>query len=223
MMRDSDRYKIAIVDDELSASNKLVDFLKRFGSENGAEFESVCFSDGLDFLDSYSAEWSVVFMDIDMKIYNGIKTAEKLREKDSAVLLVFVTNLAQFAVTGYKFNSADYLVKPYDYKDFSFTMKQLLKKLKSDDDGEIIIRSGSGNSRVKEGHVTHIEVFGHKVVYHTDTGDMESWGTLSAVQSYLSARFVKCNVSTLVNLDRVSAVRDDEVTVGDFVIPVSRR
>lgn len=217
-------YKVAIVDDEIVAREKLAGFLDRFARENDCAFECVFFSDGIDFIDKYTADYAIVFMDIDMKIFNGMRTAEKLREKDSEVLLVFVTNLAQFAAAGYKVNATDYLVKPYEYSELSFTLRQLMSKLLGRTKEDILIKSGSGNKRVSADSICFIEVFGHKVVYHTDIGDIESWNSLSSVIKALPHGFVKCNVSTLVNLARVSAIRDDEVIVsGKKVLSISRR
>ena len=222
-MMSKETYKIAIVDDETEASDKLASYLERFAIEKGCVFDCVFFSDGINFIDKYSADYDIVFMDIDMKIYNGMRTAERLREKDSEVLLVFVTNLAQFAAAGYKVNAADYLVKPYDYSELAFTLSQLLSGLEGRKKREIVIKNGSGNKRIAASNISYIEVYGHKVVYHTDIGDIESWASLSAVIEGLPYGFAKCNVSTLVNLARVSAIRGDSVIVGDTELSVSRR
>ena len=56
--------------------------------------------------------YDLVFMDVEMPFMDGLKTAKKLREKDSQVVLVFVTKLFQYAVNGYEYDAADYIIKP---------------------------------------------------------------------------------------------------------------
>ena len=54
----------------------------------------------------------VALLDIDMPQMNGLEAAGKLREIDSAVVIVFVTFLAKYATRGYKYDALDYMVKP---------------------------------------------------------------------------------------------------------------
>ena len=51
-------------------------------------------------------------MDIDMPYLDGMSAARKLREADQSVCIIFVTNLARFAVQGYEVSAFDFMVKP---------------------------------------------------------------------------------------------------------------
>ena len=62
----------------------------------------------------------MILMDIGLPKINGMDAAAKLREIDSSVLLIFVTNMAQFAVKGYEVDAFDFMVKPVSlHKSFS--------------------------------------------------------------------------------------------------------
>ena len=103
-------FKIAIVEDNRAAMEKLQGYLERYAQENNEKFDIASFGDALAFLDSYRRIYDMVFMDIELPFINGMEAAQRLREIDKQVVLLFVTNMAQFAVKGYEVDALDYLV-----------------------------------------------------------------------------------------------------------------
>ena len=86
--------------------------------EKGVEFETEHFSEAYSFLTNYTARFDIVLMDIELPGLNGMDAAEKLRRIDKNVVLIFITNMAQFAVRGYAVDAMDFIVKPVSYYDF---------------------------------------------------------------------------------------------------------
>ena len=69
-------------------------------------------------------------MDIDLKDReNGIQISTRLREIDPDVCLVFITNLAQYAIQGYRVNAFDYIVKPINEYDFNQRIASISKMI----------------------------------------------------------------------------------------------
>ena len=98
--------RIAIVEDEDQEAQILSDCLNKYAQEHKCVYSIQRFSDGVAFLSAEKAVFDLVFMDVEMPFMDGLKTAEKLREKDSQTVLVFVTKLFQYAVNGYEYNAA---------------------------------------------------------------------------------------------------------------------
>lgn len=64
-------------------------------------FSITWYPNGFDFLEGWHRDADIVFMDSDMPDMNGMETAHRMREADTNVVLIFVTNLAQYAIGGY--------------------------------------------------------------------------------------------------------------------------
>ena len=92
---------IAIVEDEKNAADELIENLGIFFQNVGVQADIRWFSDPVTFLDRYKAEFDIVFLDIEMPHINGMEVAQRLRKIDAGVMIIFVSNMAQYALSGY--------------------------------------------------------------------------------------------------------------------------
>lgn len=97
--------------------------------KNNLEYSSNIYRNGLDILSKYMPIYDIIFIDIEVPYVNGLKGAEKIRELDSVVILVFITNLKQYALKGYEVDAMDFLVKPISYTAFSTMMSRIMKRI----------------------------------------------------------------------------------------------
>lgn len=103
-------YHIAIVEDEKEFRDQLRNYLKYYESEFHIEFQISEFEDGEDILRDYKNEYDIILLDIEMPRLNGMDAAELIREKDEEVVLMFITNMAQYAIRGYSVGALDLCV-----------------------------------------------------------------------------------------------------------------
>ena len=215
--------RIAIVEDERRERAHLRDCLAYMAEKEQLEFDIVEFGSGEEFLGGYQPDYDIVLMDIELPSINGMETAKALRRLDSFVLLVFVTNMVQYAVSGYEVNALNYILKPVNRFDFALKMNKAISRTTKRTEESIQIRTGKDLYMLPVAAIRYLEVDGHYIVYHTTEGDYSEYITLKEAEKKLNKPyFVRCNRCYLVNLKYVSAVRDDVVQVGRDELLISR-
>ena len=60
-----------------------------------------------------------------MSAMDGMSAAEEIRKKDSDVVIIFITNMPQYAIRGYAVEALDYVLKPVSYFAFSQRLSKL--------------------------------------------------------------------------------------------------
>ena len=201
----------------------MTDYVKRFGEEAGIDLETVTFESGKLFLKDYKMIYDIIIFDIDMPGINGIDTARKLRETDSNVTIIFVTNIAQYAINGYEVDAVDYILKPVSYYDFSMKFHRTVAKAAQKKEHIIKVETAEGTRKLRLPALVYVEVLSHYLYFHTTKRDYRSRGNISDVEKELEKyNFVRIHRSYIVNLRYVNKVLSKEVTVGDKVLPVSR-
>lgn len=212
--------RAVIVEDNENEAKKLAAYLERYGEEHGENIVIDAYPDAVVFLSRFSSDADIILMDIDMPDLGGMDAARKLRTFDPIVPLVFVTALSSFAVQGYSVGAFDFLVKPYSYKALTYTLDRVSSRSKCSD---ISVRNSGGTVRIPLDSIYYVEVNKHRVLYHTDSGTVDVWGSMKYVSEALPEDiFVRCGVSYLVNLSNVTGITDDFVIVGGDAVRISR-
>ena len=91
-------YHITIVEDEISFATQLQEYLKQYEEENDVRFKISVFGDGAEILEDYQPLYDIILLDIEMPKVNGMKAAEEIRAQDADVTLMFITNMANYAI-----------------------------------------------------------------------------------------------------------------------------
>lgn len=217
------RYKVAVVEDDKKSSALLASFIDRYAKENGAIIQTETFENGVLFLEKYTPDFDVVFMDIEMPALNGMDTAKELRSIDEYVVLIFVTNMAQYAINGYEVGALDFVLKPVSYFSFSLKIKKALSySLRQKDDG-ICLETIEGPVKLRTADIYYLETEKHYIIIHTSNGDYKMRASMTETEDlFKNKSFARCNTSYLVNLSYVSKIKKDTVFVGEEELPVSR-
>ena len=216
---------IAIVEDDKKYSKLLESFLERYSKENDVKFKVDVFDDGLKFIMSCDVgKYNIIFMDVEMPRLDGIKTSRKLRATDKNASLIFVTNMAKYAVIGYEVDALDFIVKPVDYFNFSLKLEKAVRvqtKLMQD---VILVGVGGGFTKLKTSDIQYVESSLHFVIYHTENEQIKSRASMKDTEKKLEAmNFARCNNAYLVNLACVKKVTGDEVIMDDGqILSISR-
>ena len=208
--------RIAVVEDDDIAAKTIQDYIDRYSSENTASFSVVRFNNAVSLLFQYTSEYDIIFMDIQMPYLNGIDAAHRLRSIDEKVILIFTTNLRQYAIEGYEVDATGYLVKPINYYDFALKLEKAIRRLPFISRADIVLSTKSGNIRLALENIRYVEISGHWVLFHTLSGEFSHYSTLNKIEEQISSEtFVRCNSCYLVNLDYVQRIEGQFVVLND--------
>ena len=215
--------RIAVVEDDKTYAAQLKEYLVRYGTEKNQKISVALFPDGEDIVTDYSAEFDIILMDVEMTFMDGMTTAERIREKDNEVVSIFITNMPQYAIQGYKVDALDYVLKPISYFAFSQRIDRALTRVKKKEATYITVAQKGGKKKLNVDKICYVEVRDHDLIYHSTKGDIVTKSSMKEAEDTLGGtKFFRCNRCYLVNLEYVEDFRGNDVTVASDVIQVSR-
>lgn len=213
---------ISIVEDDDAFADALKRFLIQYQQINNVSLQISRYHNGAEFLEHYRTETDIVLMDIEMPVMDGMATAHALRRLDTEVVLIFVTNLAQYAIRGYEVEALDYIVKPISYPHFALKMDKAMRKLPTRDNW-YVIPTREGQVRIDCSRIYYVESKDHLALFHTADGLFEARLTLSSVeQSMRRLGFSRPSNSFLLNLRHVQTVRNNQVIIHSETFSIGR-
>lgn len=215
--------RIAVVEDDKTYAAQLKEYLVRYGTEKNQKISVALFPDGEDIVTDYSAEFDIILMDVEMTFMDGMTTAERIREKDNEVVIIFITNMPQYAIQGYKVDALDYVLKPISYFAFSQRIDRALTRVKKKEATYITVAQKGGKKKLNVDKICYVEVRDHDLICHSTKGDIVTKSSMKEAEDTLGGtKFFRCNRCYLVNLEYVEDFRGNDVTVASDVIQVSR-
>ena len=182
------------------------------------------YSDGDEIVENYRGQFDLILMDIEMRFMDGMAAAEQIRKQDSRVIIIFITNMAQYAIRGYAVDALDYVLKPISYFAFSQRIRRAMGRMKKREEHYVAINTKNGVYKIPASQLYWVESQGHRLTYHTKDAQYESTtASIGKLEKELgSANFFRCNKCYLINLRFVTGIEKDDVLLGDKNIPVSR-
>lgn len=215
---------IAICDDETDFVTHLTTLIQQYAAETGEEIKTTAYYDGMELAERYDTSIDLIFLDIQMRLLDGLHTAQRIRELDENVGIIFLTTLTQYGLEGYQYQAADYIIKPIKYVRLKAELNQWLKKHRHNDSPSIVVINDSGKYKIALKSLRYAETFNRKLLLHTEQENIISYKSMKEMEQELSqAGFVRCHTSYLVNLFYVKGVQKLEITlITGEQIPISQ-
>ena len=214
---------IAVVEDEQNTRDCIWKYLKQYEKESKNTFKVDFFEDGVDITNDYRPVYDLILMDIQMKKMNGMAAAAQIRNADSEVLIVFITNMVQYAIKGYSVNAMDYLLKPLNYFTFSECMKRVNFYLFQKQKNYLILNTNGGILKIDTKEIYYMESRGHYIEIHKMGEVISVLETMKKMEQTLApSGFFRCNSGYLVNMAYVEKIDKYTALVNGEEIQISR-
>lgn len=225
---------VLVADDERPALDELVHLLRTDGRID-AILTATSGADALRQLSERAV--AVAFIDIHMPGLTGLELAPALAALARPPAVVFVTADDARAVDAFDLRAADYLLKPVRAERLRRAVDRAVElaqvtPTEPDADEVLPVTVGQAVRFVRRSDVRWVQAQGDYSRLHTGARD-DATGHLVRVpiseleQRWSAAGFVRVHRSYLVRTDAVAEARltggEPSVSVGDVVLPVSRR
>lgn len=203
---------IAICDDEKEFAAHLTQLLHQYAAETGEELKITVYYGGMELIEKYDTTIDLIFLDIQMKLLDGLHAAARIRRMDEQVSIIFLTTLTQYGLEGYKYQADNYIVKPIKYVRLKAEMDQWRKRHRGDAQPSIMISNDTGKYKILLKSLRYVETFNRNLLLHTEQENILCYKSMKEMERELQDMgFARCHTSYLVNLDYVKNAKKLEL------------
>lgn len=214
-------FEILIIEDCADDASILNSYIMRFAHEHQQEMHVEWVQSAKQIKKVHSKKHiDLIFLDICLdgepdgsgkahtsRELDGLEAASLLRTYDQTTPIIFVTSLANYALSGYEVGALGFLVKPYSYQTFCLHMKRALSYMKHEQNSSLAINVGTGMRIISHHEISYIETDGHYLIFHTDEEDIRTRTSLASIEERLaSGSFVRISSYYLVNIERIKRI-----------------
>lgn len=217
--------RVILVDDESIALDALSEILEGFP---GIEIQGK-YSSPKKFLEEVAVKKpDVVFLDIEMPVFDGFTVAEEMAHMVPDTRIVFVTAYNEYAIKAFEINAIDYVLKPISRERLSSTVNRIKSSAAK---GEYINKTVQEAvfSTLKKG-LKKVTVWKDERIFLINPADIlycfaqdkevnvitrqdlsyKSKYPLGTLEEKLKAyKFFRCHRSFIVNIDKVEEIIPD--------------
>ena len=166
--------------------------------------------EAMEFLKSNPVD--LIFLDIHLPKISGMDFLKILPNPPEIIL---TTAFSDYALEGYEFNVADYLLKPFSFERFSDAVEKVRQRRhESEADGnhEIFLKTGYDHVRVNINDIEFIQSDADYSKLFLSSSSLISSESLKNWLDYLDpTKFVRIHKSYIVNTGKIRKIRGNTV------------
>jgi len=215
--------RIAVCDDEALFRDKIVGYIEKSYKDIDTVISS--FSCGEELVKHYEngqANYDIIFLDIEMKQLDGIKTAERIHNINEDVAIVFLTSHNEFALAGYEVSAFRFLIKPVQENKLIEAIEGVKKQISNSK--TLLVHQKDTDIILKIKNIIYIEAQNKEIYIHTIDNCYIERRNLNEIEEELKDEgFFRTHRGYLVNLSYVKKYDSKEVIVdNNEIILISR-
>lgn len=214
---------IAIVEDNSEERERLEGYISSFSKKNNISITYQSFEKAEPFLNSPDHSFDIVLMDIELPGINGMNACYQLRESNKDIIIIFITNMASFAIKGYEVDALDFVLKPIRQELFDTKLMKAISRIISEKDEKISFAVDRTTKVFPLSDILYFDILDHSLCIHTKNGSFNTRSSLNKIEKELEGKnFFRCNNYCLINLKHIKEVSHDEILIGNERIKLSR-
>lgn len=182
--------------------------------------------DGEDLLKS-DENFDIIFLDIEMKRMDGIKTAEYIREQNMNVPIIYITGYSDYWRRAFKVHAFEFITKPIQKNELYNVMDDYFASVRDAKDDMLTLNTDDGVACFKLNDIYYFMFESKKKVYvYTAAEKILVREHLSNIYEKLDkTQFYQSRRDCVLNLKYVSRIQNEFVIVmknGDM-LPLAQK
>ena len=215
--------RILICDDEVRYINDLKDYIEEYMTNHLISFQIDTTTSPNEILNN-GFVYDLVFLDIKMPQYDGIDLAYELKQRNSKVVIFFVTSFNEYQDTAMDLQVFRFFEKPFDVNRLYSSLDKAMEYI----DGayvDVFVYSNKEHKRILVDDIIYIENKSRKTYLYTKYGQLIINETIDEWADKLPTTFFyRVHKSFLVNLHYVTKYSYEELYLNETIrIPVAPR
>jgi two-component system, LytTR family, response regulator len=209
-----------VIEDEPLALKKLTGFINRI------EYLrlSKTFDNAIEAI-SYLKENYVdlIFLDIQMEEFTGIQFLETIKQRPKVII---TTAYDKYALKGYEFDVADYLLKPFTFERFVQAVEKVFysitEKLTLVSSDYIFIKTEYRLEKIKVSEILYIEGMNEYLRIVTKDKKVMTLQNFKSMEEMIPQNnFIRVHKSYIVAIDKIESIERNRIRIQKMVIPIS--
>jgi len=211
--------KTLIIDDDPFSAKVLEKFV---GNTEFLELAGICNSslEAAKFLRAQPVD--LLLLDVEMPEMSGLDLLSTLNRE---AMVIMVSASRDYAVEAFEQSVIDYLVKPVAYPRFLIAAQKARDKVKLNSQSTstdfTFVKVEQKLVKIPFADIIYIEALGDYVHIVANNKKTIVYATMKSIESkFPSNKFIRVHRSFIVNLDKIGAIEDNNILIGDKYIPI---
>ena len=155
--------RIAICDDDRDDLERIKASIINYQNEKSMDISIFSFLSAEELLKK-NDKYDIIFLDIEMEKINGIEAAQRIRELNMLVPIVYITSYSRYWRSAYKVHAFDFISKPFVNNDIYAVLDDFIESVKESNVQIIQINTEDGIIYQNINEICYILVKGRKTL-----------------------------------------------------------
>lgn len=220
-------FKIAVCDDEQAICSLIEKISLQYQKESCTKLEIEVFYSGEELYKHIQerGRFDLIFLDIEMKLVNGIEVGRKIREEmdDYSTKIVFVSGTDSYYRDLFEVQPLNFISKPIQPNKIRENIR-LAMKLSNQLDGVFKYKKRQESYKIDVRDILYFESMNREIRMVTTQGEERFYGKLEEIITQVAKyQFIQIHKSYVVNYNQIIQFRYEAVILPDGEsLPISQ-